>query len=65
MALAYKCDRCGSFYEDPAPYSFVSRLTVIETREIVPHKIKDLCPDCTEKLRKFMDGKNDGNCETL
>ena len=63
MALACKCDRCGEYYDIPDMY--VNRITVTETSLVGRNNLKDLCPDCTEKLREFMEGKNDGNCETL
>lgn len=56
MALARKCDRCGCYF-DYIDFT-ESRLTVVQTCLIAPDILKDLCPDCTEKLREFMEEKD-------
>lgn len=58
MSRYYKCDLCGTPY---APASFKQKTAYIETgnkdfngiaSDIL---IRDVCPDCNNKIRDFMD----------
>lgn len=49
MARAYKCDRCGKFFEKTKS---TERFYVTTNKER-----KDLCPECQEILNNFMDNK--------
>lgn len=48
MSAAKKCDRCKEFYEpfDPGHYIVKGRL----------EEIVDLCPNCTDTLKKWLKG---------
>lgn len=53
MSKAWKCDRCGGFFE---PYNYdPEKELVITTRTKLSNctKIYDLCPKCVEDLRKW------------
>lgn len=58
MSKAYKCDRCGRFFDgNSIP---LKRYVVIGTRLQPAHKEKDLCKECYEQLNEFLksgDGK--------
>lgn len=54
MAKAYKCDRCGEFYEpqkqekgDIGIYEIISTMGLIEPNE------KDICPACQKELAEW------------
>lgn len=49
MAKAYKCDRCGKFFEKTKS---TERFYIVTNREA-----KDLCSECQEILNNFMDNK--------
>lgn len=51
MATAFKCDRCGGFFEeiDDSVQYFVSRY---DTEDV------DLCNDCLKKLEKWIEGED-------
>ena len=49
MSKARKCDRCGKFYED-----YESAYHVTTTKGAYTNKTVDLCPDCTQKLIKWL-----------
>lgn len=52
MVKAFKCDRCGRFFDgNPIP---LGRYIVIGTRLQPAHKEKDLCKECYEKLNEFL-----------
>lgn len=47
---AFKCDRCGKFY------GAVDELKNTSIRvKYYDEEWKDLCPDCTEKIIKFLE----------
>ena len=51
MSAAKKCDRCKEFYEpfkNPWPYLLKWNTTTC--------KCVDLCPNCTDTLRKWLKG---------
>lgn len=57
MAKACKCDRCGTFYEVSEIYW--TKYSVQENTFGIPSSVDlDLCPNCMNKLSKFM------KCET-
>lgn len=54
MAKAYKCDRCGEFYEPQKQekgnigiYEIISTMGLIEPNE------KDICPACQKELAEW------------
>ena len=49
MSLAYKCDRCGTFYPDKQ----VSLLTLHELAFSQTDTILDLCPSCQQELEQW------------
>lgn len=56
MSKAYKCDRCGGFYE---PYFHTILITYGSM-----NNVKNLCPECNGKLEKWLKKANeaaDGN----
>ena len=55
MAYAGKCDRCGGFYDLPLEHGIAIRTRVVDVFDD-PVESKDLCPDCLEELRDFLDG---------
>ena len=55
MAYAGKCDRCGGFYDLPFEHGAAIRARVVDVF-YDPVETKDLCPDCLEELRDFLDG---------
>ena len=64
MALAKKCDRCGKFYEhypidnQTGALNAIKRAKVSSEGEIeYMEKYKDLCPECMDKLNKFLKGE--------
>ena len=65
MASAYRCDRCGRFYETNDKYSlndYKNNETMIGIK-FVSHRWSDnridLCDDCIGKMRKFLNMKED------
>lgn len=60
MSSARKCDRCGKYYDYNA-------LKNIKSKQIIGIRIQtstyfddyDLCPECADKLLKFMGIKED------
>nr|DAP92563.1 MAG TPA: F420H2 dehydrogenase subunit [Caudoviricetes sp.] len=55
MAYAGKCDRCGGFYDLPFEHRAPIRARMVDVFDD-PVETKDLCPDCLEELRDFLDG---------
>lgn len=55
MAYAGKCDRCGGFYDLPFEHGAAIRARIVDVFDD-PVETKDLCPDCLEELRDFLDG---------
>lgn len=55
MAYAGKCDRCGGFYDLPFEHGAPIRTRIFDVYDGVTDS-KDLCPDCLEELRDFLDG---------
>lgn len=55
MAYAGKCDRCGGFYDLPFEHGAAIRARMVDVFDD-PVETKDLCPDCLEELRDFLDG---------
>lgn len=54
MARAYKCDRCGEFYEPQENVSGQFEICeVIATRGIFEHNQKDICPACHKELAEW------------
>lgn len=55
MASAYKCDRCGNYYQQigylPPNYC------VCRSNGLKAGVKLDLCPDCGKVLEDWMDGK--------
>ena len=56
---AYKCDRCGTLYENGSNADFT-----IKERHSVPGTVEsqdyDLCPDCQLRLKTWMrEGKKE------
>lgn len=43
---AYKCDRCGSFYEK---YTMQGEVVLVDRQ----HYTKDICPECYKELEKW------------
>ena len=58
MSLYYKCDLCGSPY---APTHFEHMTAYIKTGnrdfngKTRDNLVRDICPDCKNKIRDFMD----------
>lgn len=55
MAYAGKCDRCGGFYDLPFEHGAAIRARMVDVFDDAV-KTKDLCPDCLEELRDFLEG---------
>ena len=62
MGKAKQCDRCGGFY----PYSkewYNGEIATLKTMIVRPfstqEKYWDLCPDCTNKLNKWLKNEED------
>ena len=55
MAYAGKCDRCGGVYDLPFEHGAPIRARMVDVFDD-PVETKDLCPDCLEELRDFLDG---------
>ena len=55
MAYAGKCDRCGGFYDLPFEHGAPIRARVVDVFDDAV-EAKDLCPDCMEELRDFLEG---------
>lgn len=53
MASAKKCDRCGALYEMP-----VNPILRIK-KDLYPYEPKyiDLCPQCYEELKQWLENK--------
>lgn len=51
MAMAKKCDRCGRYYDNDEYALYVKEGDI----DFGGMKIKDLCPDCAECFRQWMD----------
>lgn len=63
--LAIKCDRCGIYYE---PYNVESNrkktngimfLNIDVKGNYYSQTVVDLCPECMEAVRKFVQGVGD------
>lgn len=58
MAKAFKCDRCGRYYEEhelESAFEHLERtLTVVEENEYKYAENMDLCPNCTFDLDNFL-----------
>lgn len=69
MARAYKCDRCGRFYEVNLDTKDKAEVTVFCNYNGIPQVCKDtldLCIDCQDKLIDFLNyykgnGENSDN----
>lgn len=48
---AYKCDRCGRFYNEPVGQNFI----VTKQGDVV--NMLDLCPKCYNELSNWLDKK--------
>ena len=48
---AFKCDRCGGYYDERGEYELV-----VGKRSSRGLAISDLCPDCQSDLMDFMNG---------
>ncbi len=55
MAYAGKCDRCGGFYDIPFEHGAAIRARMVDVFGDAV-ETKDLCPDCLEELRDFLEG---------
>lgn len=65
MGIAYKCDRCGKFY-DNKDHSRVDRIYGVN-KLYVPfgEQSVELCEECTIKVNRFMDGEElDGDIKS-
>lgn len=51
MSEAKKCDRCKEFYEPFNPGRYI-----VEGSKGLGDKIVDLCPNCTDTLKKWLIG---------
>lgn len=66
MSLANKCDRCGKLYEyyligddQPGRYNAVRVVRMSRSGEpLAQRDAWDLCPECMDELKKFMQGDN-------
>lgn len=68
MAEAYKCDRCGEFYDKNKKVKSKGRVpgenvTGIVTTRGVKNKRFDLCDDCITAFKDFMKGRKVDNIE--
>lgn len=53
MAMVYKCDRCGSVFDDANDACRV----IEQAPDFVINKQYDLCPSCRIRFEAFMEGK--------
>lgn len=51
MAKAYKCDRCGKYYDKNFP---VEDMSVVHRFGYTNEKAYHLCGDCGDRLVEFM-----------
>lgn len=51
MSNAYKCDRCGAYYDEETTGEY----NITETKMIGARE-QDLCDECQDDLDEFMDG---------
>lgn len=58
MARAFKCDRCGR-YVDGEPKYYGRALTYGPPLTTKPDLHKDLCPECWESLREWLEDSNE------
>lgn len=65
MALAKKCDRCGKLYEhypignQSGVFNAIKRVRKnSEGLILFKEQSNDLCPECMDKLNKFLKGEN-------
>lgn len=64
MALAKKCDRCGTYYDYYGPdtlsgceFNAVAEIAVDKKEEIVNDSWKlDLCPKCRKSFKEWLNG---------
>ena len=60
MAIAKKCDRCGKYhdiYNDKEnPHSIIPANANFRN-QYYSHKIINLCPDCMNELKKWLENK--------
>lgn len=55
MAKAYKCDRCGEFYEpQKQEKGYFDIYEVITTGGHLEHDKKDICPACQKELAEWL-----------
>ena len=68
MANAKKCDRCGSFYQEVEATAIEtianSMAAIFEPKMVLQNiaaieKLLDLCPSCSESLKRWLKGKED------
>lgn len=55
MSYAGRCDRCGGFYDLPFEHGAAIRARMVDVFDDAV-ETKDLCPDCLEELRDFLEG---------
>lgn len=64
MALARKCDRCGTYFGDDENVQFrcgkVNAIRLFDMDKVTPNrgygrKLYDLCPKCLEELRHWLE----------
>lgn len=54
MAIAYKCDRCGGFFEDSMP-DRKAKHRIYKTQEHFRDTPEQLCPSCSEEINEILD----------
>lgn len=61
MADAKRCDICGTFYM--TPFGFISNVgyQLVYISALAPSHTYDLCPDCSDKLNKFVESMKENN----
>lgn len=63
--IAKKCDRCGKYYDtynvshDRKKPSGMMFLNVDENRNYFTNPVIDLCPECMEAVKNFVQGVGD------
>ncbi len=69
MAEAYKCDRCGKFYDKNKKVTTKGRISggiitgIVTTSKGDKDEWFDLCDDCIIAFKEFMNGKEVHNVE--
>lgn len=63
MAIAKKCDRCGKYHdiyndkENPHKINSIIPANANYKNQCYSHKIINLCPDCMNELKKWLENK--------